>query len=161
MPMLFIADNSALLSDTLASAFRSGADRIVLVPCTDPAMTDILSGLPKVTTLRLPSDYQDGKTVQLLCKLKIQPHKDGFRQLRLAIPLFAQDSEQSLSKEIYPAIAEQLNFVSSLTVERSIRYAIETAWKRKDLDVWAEYFPRCRKPPSNKRFIATLAERIK
>lgn len=94
--------------------------------------------------------------------LNFQPHLDGYRQLQIGIPLFAEDPGARLSKELYPAIAQQVGCKDGRSVEHSIRKAIESAWKRRNRLVWAKYFPPgpngdipC---PTNKAFICRLAE---
>ncbi|MBO4938113.1 MAG: sporulation initiation factor Spo0A C-terminal domain-containing protein [Oscillospiraceae bacterium] len=98
---------------------------------------------------------------QMLRELQFAVHRAGYRHLCIAIPLFALDDAQSLSKELYPRVAEYYSYPNWHAVEHSIRVVILDAWERRDPEVWAGYFPDERKPPSNKQFIATLAERLK
>ena len=116
---------------------------------------DILS-----ETAHAASDTE-ASMISLLRMFKIPPHTSGYRQLAVAIPLYAQDSNQCLSKEIYPTVARQLGFTSPAAVEHSIRNAISSAWRRRDPAVWDAYFPAGRKPPSNARFISVLAQLLK
>lgn len=95
---------------------------------------------------------------QMLRELSVPIHRTGYRQLCIAIPRFAQDSSQSLTKELYPYVAAQLGCADWRTVEHSIRVVILDAWQRRNPKVWEKYFPGAQKPPSNKQFIATLAE---
>jgi len=37
---------------------------------------------------------------------------------------------------------------------------IVEAWARRDVSVWAQYFPDQEKAPTNKRFLAVLAEKL-
>jgi len=94
--------------------------------------------------------------------LGFSPHLDGYRQLCAAIPLFARDPGQFMTKELYPAVAKQCGCKSAECVERSIRKAIRTAWSQGDMALWRKYFPpgpRGRIPcPSNKEFICRLSE---
>ena len=105
------------------------------------------------------------ETIDQLCyillHLQIAAHLYGYKQLRVAIPRFAQDTSQSLSKDLYPYVAQALDCVSWQSVEHAIRDAIAYGWEKGDREVWNMYFPGCREMPSNKRFIATLAEYIK
>lgn len=96
----------------------------------------------------------------ILFLLQIPVHRIGYKQLCVAIPRFAQDTTQSLSKDIYPYVADSLGYVSWQAVERAIRDAIADAWENGNREVWAMYFPGCAAAPTNKRFIATLAEHI-
>lgn len=93
--------------------------------------------------------------------LGIPIHRYGYKQLCIAIPYYAEHSTQSITKELYPYIAEQFGYVNSRSVERSMRYAISTSWKRKNSTAWDELFPNSAKSPSNALFIATLAEQLR
>ena len=100
-------------------------------------------------------------TCSLLRELKIDIHRNGYRQLVILIPCFALDGNQRLSKELYPYVTELLGYTSWQAVERAVRIAIMAAWMHRNPSVWEKYFPDLRKPPSNKQFIATLAEQLK
>ena len=90
---------------------------------------------------------------------------EGYRLLLAAIPLYARDPGQLLSKELYPAVAHLNGVKDPRAVERAIRQAICAAWRRHDRVVWSKYFPfgpNYKIPcPSNKVFISRLAEMIK
>lgn len=100
-------------------------------------------------------------TITHLHKLHISIHRVGYKQLQFLVPLYALDSDQSLTKELYPYAAKHFGYISWQPVEHAIRSAILDAWKRRNPDVWEIYFPGTKKAPSNKQFIATLAELIK
>lgn len=90
--------------------------------------------------------------------LNFHTHLDGYRQLQAAIPFFAENPAQLLSKELYPAVAKKLGLTDPRTVEHSIRKSITDAWLNRDPVVWAKYFPGVNSPPTNKKFISRLAE---
>lgn len=96
----------------------------------------------------------------LLLELSVPAHRVGFLQLCTAIPLFKQDKQQSMASELYPAVAETLGYQDWRAVEHAIRDIIVAAWKHRNPKVWNKYFPGCVEAPSNKQFIATLAEYI-
>lgn len=96
-----------------------------------------------------------------LCKLNVPIYLTGYRQLCVAIPIFAKDITQTMCNELYPAVAKAIGYYDWRSIEFSIRRAIVAAWERRDPDVWEEYFPGFTKVPTNKQFIATLAMRIK
>lgn len=100
-------------------------------------------------------------TCRMLHELQVGVHRNGYRQLVIIIPRFALDESQSLTKEVYPYAADYFGYTSWQPVEHAVRIAILDAWKRCDPAVWEQYFPGMKKPPSNKQFIATLAERLK
>lgn len=96
-----------------------------------------------------------------LRQLNVPIYLSGYRCLCMAIPIFAQDISQTMCSELYPAVAKKLGYVDWRAVEFAIRRAILAAWDHRDPDVWEEDFPGCVKAPTNKQFIATLAQRIK
>lgn len=89
----------------------------------------------------------------------------GYPYLREAILLIAQKREMGITKELYPAIAKTFgNGLTAQNVERSIRNAIERAWRDRDERIWQLYFPAGRngavEKPSNSRFIHALADSL-
>lgn len=99
-------------------------------------------------------------TIHMLHELNIPIHRLGYKQLHLAIPRYAQDDTQSFTKELYPYVAAHWGHSNWQTVEHTIRMAILYAWEHRDPQVWEQYFPNSTRPPSNKQFIVTLAERL-
>jgi len=73
------------------------------------------------------------QSAQMLQELNLPVHRLGYHNLCIGIP----------------------------AVEHSIREAIRAAYGNRDPQVWERCFPGCRGVPSNKLFIATLAERLK
>lgn len=100
-------------------------------------------------------------TCKMLHELQIGIHRLGYKQLALLIPCYCLDDNQSLTKELYPYAAQCFGYCSWQSVEHAVRIAIMDAWKQRDPSVWERYFPGMEKPPTNKQFIATLAERLK
>lgn len=93
-----------------------------------------------------------------LMRLGFEPKLSGYRYLMAAIPRYAENPTQSITKELYPMVGE------SKLIERSIRSAIEKAWQQGDEAIWREYFP-CGADgsvprPSNGTFIARLAQKL-
>ena len=96
-----------------------------------------------------------------LRRLRIPVYLSGYRCLCAAIPLFALDFSQPMCSELYPAVAQRLDYVDWRAVEFAIRRTILAGWEHRDPAVWNEYFPGASKAPTNKEFIATLALGIK
>ena len=140
MATIFISEDFNEIFDILKQAIDDHDVPLIVIPGTDDTI------LHKAVT-------------NLLIHLGIQPSRIGFSQLRIAITLYIQDPTQSLSKELYPAVAKQFGS-SSKNIERSIRAAIATAWESRDEKAWS-IFPDYNAPPSNKLFIATLAQLLK
>lgn len=101
------------------------------------------------------------RTCSILHELGIAVHRHGYVQLCIAIPRFAQDYTQNLEKELYPYISDQLGYTGGQAVERAIRGVIYDAWAKRNPEAWNRYFPNSGKKPSNKLFIATLAELLR
>ena len=101
------------------------------------------------------------QTAQMLHTLRFPAHRLGYQQLCLAIPHYRENPLQSITKELYPWIAMQFDHITPQAVEHTIRDVIHYAWRHCDPEVWAVYFPGSGRPPTNKQFIATLAERLK
>lgn len=98
-------------------------------------------------------------TVKHLNRLNV-PHWGGFDDLRIAVPLYAQDPTQSMVKELYPAVVTLRNRKSWQQVEKAIRDAKEYAYQHRKEDIWKEYFPDSSRCPTNREFIARLADFI-
>lgn len=96
----------------------------------------------------------------LLAELGFQAHMDGFVYLRKAILIKCKNYDLRLA-EIYEEIirisADKIGYTQ---VDQAIRSAIETAWKRRDREVWDYFFSERktgkRKKPTNYEFIAEL-----
>ncbi len=96
----------------------------------------------------------------LLLGLGFSTKLDGFTYLLAAIPLFAEDPAQAITKELYTAVGKLYN-KDGRQVERSIRNAIDIAWQNRQERVWQNYFPTApgaQVPrPSNRTFISRMA----
>ena len=90
--------------------------------------------------------------------LGIPVHRKGYRQLAIAIDCYTRDNTQSITKELYPAVAQITGIQDWRLVERDIRTVIQYAWANRDSSVWDIYFPVVDKAPSNKIFISTLSD---
>lgn len=89
----------------------------------------------------------------------------GYTYLREAIIMKVNDPQANscVTKTLYPTVAKN-HHTSAISVERAIRHAIETAWKKKDRshcdDILSLSFSHFQKRPTNAEFIATIADRI-
>ena len=153
------------LSDyVLEAATRIGIDYMMVKPCNIRAIAARLADLvssrrPRALTM------QDHKTAvaNLLLVMGFSTNCKGYNYLREAIPAYAKDPGQAMTKELYPAVAK-LYGASALQVERAMRTAIEKAWKRRDDQIWKLYFaplpdgfiPK----PCNSEFISRLADML-
>lgn len=145
-----------------AALGRLQADYCMTKPCSIQALVCRIADFAAETAPAEPAATapEDWVTNALL-QLGIGAHLDGFAYLKLAIPLFRRDTSQAITKELYSSVAQACG-KESRQVERSIRSAIDTAWKRRSDRVWSAYFtpgpdgtvPR----PSNGRFIAHMTQ---
>lgn len=106
--------------------------------------------------VRVPTTAQETVTTHL--RILGVPHRGGFDDLRVGTPLFAQDPNQSMTKEFYPAVATLRGRDNWKQVEKAIRTAKLAAYRNRNDAVWKEYFPDTSECPTNKDFIARLAE---
>jgi len=106
------------------------------------------------------NDTLDRRTARILHQLGCPVHRIGFRQLCIAIPLFAKGEASTVCKELYPLIARTMGNSDWRAVERSIRCEILDGWRSGDPEIWERFFPGKQKAPSNKEFICTMAELI-
>ncbi len=161
MPKVILAITPYVNEYIQRQAVSLGVQFIMIMPTVNTLrvrlMDLITSTVPAAGTPKI-------QTATHLHILNFLTHLDGYQQLCVGIPMFAQNPRQCLSKELYPAIARELGLPDYRSVEHSIRKAIASAWARKDTVVWANYFPpdaddyiTC---PTNKQFIAQLAERL-
>lgn len=143
---------------------RLQVDYIMRRPCSLQAVVCRVADLAAEAKPLPPESFDPEDLVSsILLHLGLGAHLDGFRYLLSAVPLYSHDTHQAITKELYVAVAE-LHGKDPRQVERSIRSAIDSAWKLRTDKIWAEYFtpgpdgivPR----PSNGRFIGRLARML-
>jgi two-component system response regulator (stage 0 sporulation protein A) len=119
-------------------------------------------------------NYESGNRLQdieidvtmLLHEAGIPPHLSGYRYLREAIILTLKnpDSFSSVTKVLYPTIAEKFNSTPQ-KVERSIRNAIDSAWIKESeglVNIFGKKaFINWDEKPTNSEFIAVTSEKIR
>ena len=140
---------------------RLGVDYVMQKPCHMKALEARIGDFMAQLQDAPPQPQNDQHIVSnLLLLLGFSPKLDGYVYLVDAIPLYAQDSAQSITKELYVAVGE-LHHKEPTLVERSIRSAIEKAWRERDDRLWQQYFRPAPDGmvarPSNGGFIARLA----
>lgn len=142
----------------LQRATDLGVGYVLMKPCSIRTISGHLALLLSIHDHPLPSvrDAQ-AKAARHLLALGIDLASDGGNQLRIGIPLFAQDPSQRLGKELYPAIIARCGSCPQ-DMEYTMRDAIKKAWSCRDKTVWDYYFPGSLRYPSNKHFIARLAQ---
>ena len=150
---------SAYVMDRLQ---RLEVDYVLQKPCHAQAMeVHILDFMAQLRDTP-PQAQNDGQLItNVLMTLGFSAKLDGYGYLAEAIPLYARDPSQAITKELYVAVGE-LRRKEATLVERSIRSAIDKAWRERDEEVWRRYF-RCAPDgtvprPSNGAFIARMAQ---
>lgn len=103
---------------------------------------------------------------ELLWEIGIPMHVHGYHYLLDAIQIILAMPEMNinLSQQLYPCIAQHYHTTPS-RVERSIRHAIDLAWKRGSFSSVKGIFGRrlnlTYEKPTNSEIIALLTERIR
>lgn len=102
----------------------------------------------------------EGEISVLLSRMGISASIKGYHFIRKAILMAVEDQEVlvGITKGLYPDIAKSYRTTAS-KVERAIRHAIESAWKKNGPQVYFEaagYLPSGK--PTNGQFIAALSE---
>ena len=112
------------------------------------------------------SDCAARDSAELMWQLGIPMHVRGYHYLLDAVSIALQMPEMSinLSQQLYPCIALHYH-TSASCVERSIRNAIELAWKRGALSQANGMFGRslnlAYEKPTNSEMIALLTETVR
>lgn len=160
-PALILAHTTYMSAYVEQAVTTLGVDYTMIAPSVECVVLRLQDLLRQYTA---PTAHTDPavSAVHHLHQLNIPNHLDGYRQLCLALPMFAQNPQQLLTKELYPAVARLCGCPDGRAVEHSIRKAIHAAWKQKDNAIWRKYFTihsqgkaTC---PTNKEFICRLAE---
>jgi len=156
---------SRYVSDYVVDAAgQLGVGYLMVKPCDVRATVARLGELSQ--RLKQPLFTQpDPRTAvsNLLLTLGVPTKLRGYAYLREGILERIRDPAQSVTKELYPAVAA-LCCATPIQVERSIRSAIAAAWSRRDEQVWRLYFqpdpdgtiPR----PTNAAFLSRLADSV-
>lgn len=139
---------------------RLGVPYLMTKPCDLAAIADRLSDYrAALQPDTIPMVDLSTAATNFLIALGFPTRLDGFLFLQAGIPMYMQDPSQSMTKELYVAIG-QLFGKDKRQVERSIRSAIDIAWRNRDDRIWQAHFatpdgsvPR----PSNNEFFGRAA----
>ena len=160
-PSVILAITAHLSSYVEHTVADLGVDYVMIMPSIRVLCLRIADLIQKKA---LPQDCKDAQSVTAhhLRQLNIPSHLEGYQQLLVAIPRYAEDPHQFMTKELYPAVAKICGCRDGRSVEHSIRNAIQTGWSHRNNSIWRKYFtpgPRGQVTcPSNKEFICQLAE---
>lgn len=137
---------------------------VLMKPCDIQTAVERLGDLTNHVKPR-PVTRPDKRTLvsNALLSLGMGAKLRGYNYLRIAIPMDMENPELMVTKELYPEVA-RICGVTKDHVERGIRTAIESAFRRGRRTVWQAYFgddPNVlRERPSNGDFISTLAIKL-
>lgn len=138
-----------------------GVDYVMMKPCDMQALADRILDL---TSQDAPPPTCDTSIANTLIGLDVSSNRQGFPCLEAAIALYIQTPGISMTKELYPQVARDLDRSAS-SVERSIRSCVHNAWDHRNEKVWRLYFRADRNGnvprPTNARFIANVAEHLR
>ena len=160
-PRVILAITMHLSSYVEQSIAALGIDYTMVCPSVEAVVTRLQDLTRQSSLLAENTDLQALAKYHLRI-LNMPTHLDGYQQLCLALPMFTENPQQLLTKELYPAVAKQWGSKDGRSVEHSIRKAIQAAWHQRDNALWRKYFPcnnqGCIPCPTNKEFICRLAE---
>lgn len=152
-PMVLIV--SRFLSDYIeAAAARLGVGYLMQKPCDIGATVSRIRDLNR--RIQSGAVTQRSSLCHHLLRLGFTTRHDGFSYLPDAILMTSGDISQPVTKIIYPAVA-RIHGCSPENVERSIRTALDHAWRHGDRELWLRLFPGHKKRPTNADFITQLA----
>lgn len=102
----------------------------------------------------------------ILLEIGIPAHIKGYQYIREGIIMSFYDRNMLhyITKFLYPSIAQKYKTTSS-SVERTIRHAIEIAWRRGNLETLEELFGNTvcagKGKPTNSEFMALLTDKLR
>jgi len=158
-----LATTSFVSSYVLEITQQLGVGYLMIKPCDMAAIVGRLEDLTRRLQAPRTASREPQAASELLRNLGVPTKLRGYRYLREAIVLMADNPHQSITKELYPCVALQCGATAG-QVERDIRKAVETAWGNRQETVWCRYFMQEQdghiRRPTNAAFITSLADRI-
>ena len=154
-----------LFSDYMSQALeRMGVGYVMVKPCDAGAVVARVGDLTKSGNVTLFTNPDPRVLISnVLRELGIPTKLRGYSYLREAIETYAADPSQTITKELYSAVAVRYN-ATVTQVERAIRTAIEYAWDHGDRRAWQRYFAVGEHDmagrPTNGAFVSCLADRL-
>lgn len=156
---IVLAATPILSEYVFSCAQQLGIAYLVRKPCEIDAIVSRIRDLSQRLNAPKPAIDPAAFVTGHLLKLSVSTKHDGFKYLREAVILMAKDPAQSVTKVLYPEVARIFG-CNKDNVERCIRTALSSAWKRRDKEVWQKYFPNADQCSSNAVFISRLAEAL-
>ena len=149
----------------LASAERLNIGYLMVKPCDPAAVAARVADMAQQIRLPVFANPEPKTQVSnMLLSLGVPTKLRGYGYLREAVLLMSKQPSQSITKELYPAVASGFG-ATAVQVERSIRSAVKNSFQRQDESVWRMYFPAGEagntRPPTNSEMISCLADRLR
>lgn len=137
-----------------------GVSQVLLLPCSAQAIAGHLENMLRLAVL--PQRQRDPRDIvrEHLRILGFREDRDGFHALCVETALYAQDPDQSLSKELHPAAAEICGKDNHKQIEINIRRLIADAWENRNPAIWEEYFPDLHQRPNIQLFLNMLSRKL-
>jgi two-component system response regulator (stage 0 sporulation protein A) len=154
------------------SAINLGVDYYILKPFDLEILKQRITELAKdpvesvVINQRKVNKELQIEVIKIMESLKIPAQYKGYAYLHDAILFSVQQPAlvKEITKKLYPLIAEQYTTTIN-RVERAMRFAIETAWNKGDVNILHELFGYCvddkKGKPTNASFIAKISDKIR
>lgn len=151
--------------DYAATRERTGSREITLQPQRLQSPVQHRQPAASSAGIRYSGDLEKDVT-NILLEIGIPAHIKGYQYIREGIILACHDRNmlQYVTKYLYPSIAKKYKTTSS-SVERTIRHAIEVAWRRGNMEVLEEIFGNTvsagKGKPTNSEFLALLTDKLR
>ena len=151
---------SDYMLDTL---HRLGVAYVMSKPCDIHCISARIFDLAQRLSAAPPERDTKAQVSTLLLKLSLRPKLAGYTYLTEGILRMMEQPDQSITKQLYPSIASA-HHTTVDAVERSMRTAINGAWKRMDVQIWQQFFPADTNGliprPTNADFLSCLAANV-
>lgn len=192
---IFIIETALRMENLVEQAIQNGADYYMMKPISNKMLIKRMYQLverkeeyeddyssEKLLDISRESNRQEKKQLSrtgynysgnlevdvtnILLEIGIPAHIKGYQYIREGIIMSYYDSNMLhyITKFLYPSIAKKYKTTSS-SVERTIRHAIEVAWRRGNMEVLEEIFGNTicagKGKPTNSEFMALLTDKIR
>ena len=145
-----------LISDYVAErVVELKIDHIMCRPCDVRAVADCICKFRD--KLMGGNTSVESHARNLLLSMGFHTNLCGYRYLLSSLCLLWENPGQSLTKELYPAVAK-LHKGSWQQIEHGIRLSITNAWERRTGNGWELYFTDAETKPTNSVFLTRLAQ---
>ena len=188
---IFIIQTALRMENLVEQAIKCGADYYMMKPVSNQMLISRVLQLVNKRYLRENNEYSKDifhnnvrefeavksinsscsgnlelDVTNLLLEIGIPAHIKGYQYIREGIMLAFYDKNMLhyITKCLYPTIAKKYKTTSS-SVERTIRHAIEVAFRRGNIKILEEIFSNTinsrKAKPTNSEFIALLADKLR